>query len=72
MKDLGMLSAEQNDLLTSTGPGTPTGKLMRCYWQPAALVDELSNRRNAAQGLELGEPVIRTQSSEMCILITDY
>ena len=35
-----MLSAEHNDLLTRIGPGTAAGKLMRCYWQPAALVDE--------------------------------
>ena len=36
-----MLSAEQNDLITRTGPGTAAGALMRRYWQPAALVDEL-------------------------------
>jgi phthalate 4,5-dioxygenase len=40
-----MLSTEQNDLITRTGPGTPAGRLMRCYWQPAALVDELSGNR---------------------------
>ena len=40
-----MLSAEQNDLITRTGPGTPAGRLMRCYWQPAALPDELSGSR---------------------------
>jgi phthalate 4,5-dioxygenase len=40
-----MLSVEQNDLITRTGPGTPAGRLMRCYWQPAALVDELSGNR---------------------------
>ena len=37
-----MLSAEQNDLITRVGPGTAAGGLMRCYWQPVALVDELS------------------------------
>jgi len=39
-----MLSAQQNDLITRTGPGTPAGALMRRYWQPAALVDELADR----------------------------
>ena len=34
-----MLSAEINDLITRTGPGTGAGRLMRNYWQPAALVD---------------------------------
>ncbi len=27
-----MLRREQNDLLTRTGPGTPMGRLFRCYW----------------------------------------
>ncbi|HEY3115818.1 MAG TPA: Rieske 2Fe-2S domain-containing protein [Chloroflexota bacterium] len=36
-----MLSQETNDLLTRVGPGTPCGEMMRRYWQPAALVQEL-------------------------------
>jgi len=36
-----MISAEQNELMTRVGPGTPAGSLLRRYWQPAALVDEL-------------------------------
>src|SRR5438874_9119546 len=36
-----MLTAEQNALLTQTGPGTPGGELLRRYWQPAGLSDEL-------------------------------
>ena len=36
-----MLSREENDLLTRTGPGTPCGELMRRYWQPVALAEEL-------------------------------
>ena len=40
-----MLSQEQNDLITRTGPGTAAGALMRHYWQPAALVDELAGNR---------------------------
>src|SRR5947209_5541621 len=36
-----MLTQEQNDLLTRTGPGTPGGELLRRYWQPAALAEEL-------------------------------
>src|SRR2546427_11639472 len=36
-----MLRQEQNDLLTQTGPGTPTGRLFRCYWIPALLTEEL-------------------------------
>src|SRR6478609_1723510 len=36
-----MLTREQNDLLTQTGPGTPGGKLLRSYWQPIALAREI-------------------------------
>jgi phthalate 4,5-dioxygenase oxygenase subunit len=36
-----VLSAEENALLTQTGPGTPGGAFMRRYWQPAALSKEL-------------------------------
>jgi len=32
---------EEHDLLTHTGPGTSCGELMRRYWQPAALSEEL-------------------------------
>jgi phthalate 4,5-dioxygenase len=36
-----MLSQEQNDRLTRTGPGTPLGRLFRSYWIPALLSEEL-------------------------------
>jgi phthalate 4,5-dioxygenase len=36
-----MLSKEENRLLTLTGRDTPGGALMRCYWHPIALADEL-------------------------------
>src|SRR5262245_19328797 len=53
-----MLSAEQNDLITRAGPGTPAGKLMRCYWQPAALLDELSGNRPVKPVCLLGENLV--------------
>ncbi len=36
-----MLSREENEYLTRTGPGTPCGELIRRYWQPVALSEEL-------------------------------
>ncbi len=33
------MDAKRNDLMTRTGPETPAGKLMRMYWQPAALAE---------------------------------
>jgi phthalate 4,5-dioxygenase oxygenase subunit len=37
-----MLSHEDNDLLTRTGPGTPMGDLMRRYWIPVAYSHQLA------------------------------
>jgi nitrite reductase/ring-hydroxylating ferredoxin subunit len=36
------MKAEQNELITRIGPGTPCGAVMRHYWQPVALVDEFN------------------------------
>lgn len=38
-----MLSEEKNLLLCMTGPQTPGGRLLRSYWQPVALSDELTD-----------------------------
>lgn len=40
-----MISREQNELMTRVGPGTPAGTLLRNYWQPVALVEELQGDR---------------------------
>src|SRR6185436_8684431 len=53
-----MLSTEQNDLITRIGPGTPAGSLMRRYWQPAALVDELAGNRPVKAVRLLGEDLV--------------
>jgi phenylpropionate dioxygenase-like ring-hydroxylating dioxygenase large terminal subunit len=53
-----MLSAAVNDLITRTGPGTGAGNLLRRYWQPAAIVDELAGPR-PVKGLKLfGEDLV--------------
>jgi nitrite reductase/ring-hydroxylating ferredoxin subunit len=53
-----MLSAERNELITRTGPDTPCGAMMRRYWQPAALVDELSGARPVKRVRLLGEDLV--------------
>ncbi|MGB6534460.1 MAG: aromatic ring-hydroxylating dioxygenase subunit alpha [Xanthobacteraceae bacterium] len=53
-----MLSAEQNDLMTRTAPGTAAGALLRRYWQPAALVDELASNRSVKAVRLLGEDLV--------------
>jgi phenylpropionate dioxygenase-like ring-hydroxylating dioxygenase large terminal subunit len=53
-----MMSQEQNDLITRTGAKDPCGKLMRSYWQPAALVDELDGDRPIRPISLLGENLV--------------
>lgn len=53
-----MVSAEQNERLTRTGPGTPCGALLRRYWQPAALVEELEGERPVVPVRLLGEDFV--------------
>ena len=36
-----MLTQEENELLTRVGPGTPMGDVLRRYWIPALISDEL-------------------------------
>lgn len=37
-----MVSVDANRVLTESGPGTPGGHVLRQYWQPAALSEELA------------------------------
>src|SRR5262245_38276336 len=36
-----MITAEENDLLTRVGPGTPMGRMMRRYWLPVCTSAQL-------------------------------
>ena len=42
-----MLSAEHNQLVTGIEKDTPCGNLMRHYWHPAALTEELTAKHAA-------------------------
>ncbi|MFM0126144.1 aromatic ring-hydroxylating dioxygenase subunit alpha, partial [Paraburkholderia sp. RL18-101-BIB-B] len=53
-----MLTAEQNELLTRVGPGTPGGELMRRYWHPVGGVDEFSSARSTKRVRVLGEDLV--------------
>ncbi|HWH79286.1 MAG TPA: hypothetical protein VNT76_18020, partial [Candidatus Binatus sp.] len=37
-----MLSREDNELITQTNKGTPCGELLRRYWIPALLSEEIA------------------------------
>ncbi len=47
------MRAEQNELITRVGPGTPGGALLRMYWQPVALVDEFDPRRDQSSSRQV-------------------
>ena len=53
-----MISAEQNELMTRAGPGTPGGRLLRNYWQPVALVEELEGKRPVRPVRLLGQDLV--------------
>ncbi|MEE9333739.1 MAG: aromatic ring-hydroxylating dioxygenase subunit alpha [Granulosicoccaceae bacterium] len=59
-----MISQKLNDTLTLTGPGTDAGKVMRHYWQPAALSDELAGNRPVVPVKLLGEDLVLFRDSE--------
>src|SRR4029078_5493425 len=52
-----MLTAEQNEMLTRIGPGTPCGALMRRYWHPIAAVSEMDGKWTKRVRL-LGEDLV--------------
>ena len=53
-----MLSEEQNQILTRVGKGQPAGELLRRYWIPAALTEELEGDRPIAPVRLLGEDLV--------------
>ena len=53
-----MLSREDNEKLTRTGPGTPLGRLLRSYWQPVALVSEMPEERPVKAVRLMGEDLV--------------
>lgn len=68
-----MLTAEQNDFITRVGPDAPAGKLLRRYWQPVALADELLGSRPLKAVKLLGQDMVlfRDESGELGLLDRD-
>jgi 5,5'-dehydrodivanillate O-demethylase len=63
------VTAEEQEILTRVGPGTPMGGLLRRYWLPVAVSSELGP--GAARGVRLlGEDllVLRTAAGELGLL----
>jgi len=53
-----MLTKEENDLITQTGPGTSCGDFMRRYWLPVALLEEVPEEGRPVPVRLLGEDLV--------------
>ena len=53
-----MISRELNDRITRAGKARPAGEVLRRYWQPAALSDELNGERPVVPVTLLGERLV--------------
>ena len=58
-----MLTREENERLTLVGPGTPAGELLRRYWHPVAVAQELSDEQPTNQepdnpGVRVPPPIL--------------
>ena len=65
-----MISQELNDSLTRVGPKSDAGEVLRRYWQPAALSDELMAGRPVVPVTLLGEKLVlfRDNSGELGLI----
>lgn len=58
-----MLSPERNKILTEVSPGTPMGSLMRRYWIPAVLAEEVTPDGRPIRLKLLGEDLVAFRDS---------
>jgi phenylpropionate dioxygenase-like ring-hydroxylating dioxygenase large terminal subunit len=65
-----MLSHADNQLLTQSGPGTDGGRVLRQYWTPAALADEVENSGGIVRVDLLGESLLlfRTPDGDLGLI----
>src|SRR5256714_2780082 len=53
-----MLTQEENELLTRFGAGTPAGELLRRYWHPISLAQDLTDEQPAKFVRVMGEDLV--------------
>jgi len=53
-----MLTRDENEMLTRVGPGTPAGALLRRYWFPVGVADELTLENPTQLVRILGETLV--------------
>ena len=66
-----MMKQERNELVTQTGPGSPAGNVMRQYWIPAALSDELEGERPITPVRLLGEDLVLFRDDDGALGLID-
>lgn len=66
-----MATREQNELLTQTGSEQPMGQLLRRYWQPIALADELNGPRPVKAVKVLGQDLVLFRSADGVLGLLD-
>jgi phenylpropionate dioxygenase-like ring-hydroxylating dioxygenase large terminal subunit len=67
-----MPTANDSEILTRVGPGTPMGELMRQYWLPACKSDELKAGGAPLRLMLLGEPLLAWRDSSGRIGLMDH
>ena len=67
-----MTSQSENELLTSVGPGTTMGVLMRQYWLPACLSSELEADGDPLRLMLLGEKLIAFRDTSGRVGVLDH
>jgi len=65
-----LISEHENDLITNILPKRPLGKIMRRYWQPCALVEELTEKEKIIPVTLMGERLIlfRDDAGRYCLM----
>ena len=68
-----MISEQQNQLMTRVGRGTPAGTLLRRYWQPLALAEELAGPRPLKPVKLMGQEFVlfRDENGQLGLLDRD-
>ncbi|HWE76541.1 MAG TPA: Rieske 2Fe-2S domain-containing protein [Stellaceae bacterium] len=67
-----MTTARENEILTRVGPGTPMGDVMRQYWHPIAMSDEVKTDGDPVRIMILGEPLIAFRDTSGRIGVMDH
>ena len=65
-----MLTAEKNELITNTMPGTPCGEMFRRYWHPVILSEELESGRPVSVRI-LGQDLVVFRDEEGRVGVLD-